>query len=126
MASIEGLNDPVITWVYLVLKTNELSISKICMIVSFTKENGYRSTYDCLSMRIVLPYQFYLSPFHLTLTGLIFSCSNREVKILSFSHLMALRYSGYTTYGIRATVKTLGPNWAQNAATCFTLELHVY
>ena len=63
MASIEGLNDPVITWVYLVLKTNELSISKICMIVSFTKENGYRSTYDCLSMRTVLPYRIRLNMF---------------------------------------------------------------
>ena len=30
------------------------------------------------------------------------------------------------TYGIRARVETLGPNRAQNAPTCFVLELHVY
>ena len=42
------------------------------------------------------------------------------------SRLMTRRYMGYVTGGIRAGVETLGPNWAQNAATCFTLELHVY
>ena len=49
---------------------------------------------------------------------------NRKIHI--FSHLMALRYRGYTTYGIRAGVETLGPNWAQNDPTGFTLELHGY
>ena len=39
---------------------------------------------------------------------------------------MTLMYKGYVTYGIRATVETLRPNWAQNAPTCFILELHVY
>ena len=33
---------------------------------------------------------------------------------------------GDVTYGIRAGVETLGPNWAQNAPTGFTLELHGY
>ena len=33
---------------------------------------------------------------------------------------MTLRYKGYVTYGIRARVEPLGPNWAQNAPTCFT------
>ena len=37
-----------------------------------------------------------------------------------------MRYEGYTTYGIRAKVETLGPNWDQNAPTFSTLELHVY
>ena len=35
-------------------------------------------------------------------------------------------YEGYNTYGIRARVETLGPNWAQNAPTHFFLELLVY
>ena len=43
-----------------------------------------------------------------------------------FTHITTLRYMGYVTYGIRATVETLGPNWAQKSPTCFTLELHVY
>ena len=37
-------------------------------------------------------------------------CSSSEVKILPFSHLMALRY---ITYGIKAQVTTLGPKWAE-------------
>ena len=40
-------------------------------------------------------------------------CSSSEVKNLPFSHLMALRYRRYTTYGIRAQVTTLGPKWAE-------------
>ena len=40
--------------------------------------------------------------------------------------MFPLSFKGYTKYGIRATVETLGPNWAQNAPTCFTLELRVY
>ena len=40
-------------------------------------------------------------------------CSTSEVKNLPFSHLMALRYRRYTTYGIRAQVTTLGPKWAE-------------
>ena len=39
---------------------------------------------------------------------------------------MALRLYRYITYGIRARVKTLGPNWARNAPTHFVLDLHVY
>ena len=37
-----------------------------------------------------------------------------------------MRYEGYITYGIRARVETLGPNWAQNAPTHFVFELHAY
>ena len=35
-------------------------------------------------------------------------------------------YRGDITYGIKAGVKTLGLDWAQNSPTCFILELHVY
>ena len=73
-------------------------------------------------MHTVLPYRIGLNLFS---AGMIL-CSSSEVKNLSFLHLMALRYRRYFTYGIRATVETLGPNWAQNAPTCFILELHVY
>ena len=60
-------------------------------------------------------------------TNLIDSfCSSSEVKILPFSHLMALRYKRFTTYGIRARVETLGPNWAQDAPTPFSSKLHLY
>ena len=52
--------------------------------------------------------------------------SSSEVKILPFSHLMALKLYMYDTNGIRARVEKLGPNWAQNAPTHFVLDLHVY
>ena len=39
---------------------------------------------------------------------------------------MALRYKRDITYGIKAKVETLGTDWAQNAPTCFTMELHFY
>ena len=56
------------------------------------------------------------------------SISYFKKKIITppFPHITILRYKGYATYGIRARVETLGPNWAQNAPTHFVLELHVY
>ena len=39
---------------------------------------------------------------------------------------MGKQTKGDVTYGIIARVETLGPNWAQNAPTCFILELHVH
>ena len=53
-------------------------------------------------------------------------CSNNETKSSTpFQHLMALRYKGYATGGIRARVETLGPNWAQNAPTYFVSKLMI-
>ena len=36
-----------------------------------------------------------------------------------FSHLAALGYKGYVTYGIRAQVEALGPTWAERKVNKF-------
>ena len=51
---------------------------------------------------------------------------NKRKKKLIFSTIYVDGGTRDTTYGIRAGVETLGPNWAQNAPTGFTLELHGY
>ena len=65
------------------------------------------------------------------LVNLMLTCLNHFVvtvkqKYYPLFHIMAFRNKGYATNGIRATVETLGPNWTQNAPTCFTIEVHVH
>ena len=52
--------------------------------------------------------------------------SSKVKKFYHFSYLMTLRYRRYVTYGIRARVETLRPNWDPNAPTHFVLEIHVH
>ena len=52
-------------------------------------------------------YRFYIWGMSTNLIDAF--CSSIEVKTLPFSHVMALRYKGDITDGIRAIVETLGP-----------------
>ena len=53
------------------------------------------------------------------LIGLTHFVVTSKQNIYPFSHLVALRYKGYATGGIRAQVEALGPTWAERKVNKF-------